>query len=76
MKVDETVYTSRPADTGRLPKELACYDLLEELGISYRRVDHDAADTIEACEQVEQVLVQLHRQQNTDRLERTFGLLV
>lgn len=56
MKVDETVYTSRPADTGRLPKELACYDLLEELGISYRRVDHDAADTIEACEQVEQVL--------------------
>ena len=51
------LYTGRPEDTeGRLPKELACYDLLDSLGVSYTRVDHDFADTIEACEAVETVL--------------------
>ena len=40
----------------RLPKEMACYDLLDSLGILYARVDHSHADTIEACHTVEQVL--------------------
>ena len=40
----------------RTAEELACYDLLDELGIVYTRVDHSAADTIEACHRVEQVL--------------------
>lgn len=54
MYIDTTLYTGRPADcTGRLEKEVACYDLLDALGISYQRVDHDAADTITACEEVE-----------------------
>ena len=54
MDIDTTLYTGRPADcTGRLEKEVACYDLLDALGISYQRVDHDAADTITACEEVE-----------------------
>ena len=40
----------------RIPAELACYDLLDSLGIVYARVDHSHADTIEACHAVEQVL--------------------
>ena len=40
----------------RIPAELACYDLLDSLGILYSRVDHAHADTIEACHAVEQVL--------------------
>ena len=51
------LYTGRPDDcAARLPKETACYDLLDSLGISYTRVDHDFADTIEACEAVEKIL--------------------
>ena len=40
----------------RLQKEVAVYDLLDSLGINYSRVDHDAADTIEACLEVEKVI--------------------
>ena len=57
MYIDKTLYTGRPADTtGRLEREVACYDLLDQLGIPYERVDHDAADTIPACEEVETYL--------------------
>lgn len=41
---------------GRLPKELAVYDLLDRLGIDYQRVDHDAAFTMEACLEVDTLL--------------------
>lgn len=51
------LYTGKPEDVSeRLAKEQACYELLESLGISYGRVDHDFADTIEACEDVEKIL--------------------
>lgn len=40
----------------RIPAEMACYDLLDSLGVIYARVDHSHADTIEACHAVEQVL--------------------
>ena len=57
MYIDTTLYTGRPADTtGRLEKEVTCYDLLDSLQIPYERVDHDAADTIPACEEVEKYL--------------------
>ena len=47
----------RPADCGgRLPKEIRCYDLLDSLGIEYARVDHPAADTMEACAAVDEAL--------------------
>ena len=47
----------RPTDcTGRLEREVAVYDLLDELDIEYSRVDHEAADTMEACEAVDSVL--------------------
>jgi len=34
---------------GRLSKEVRVYDFLDSLGISYDRVDHEAAMTMEAC---------------------------
>jgi len=47
----------RPANvSGRLEKEVRVYDLLDELNIEYQRVDHEAADTAEACHKVEPVL--------------------
>lgn len=40
----------RPEDcAGRLEKEIRCYDLLDELGITYHRIDHEAAMTMEIC---------------------------
>ena len=57
MKIDPTRYPGRPADsTGRLARELACYDLLDQLGIAYERVDHESADTIEDCVAIEAYL--------------------
>ena len=40
----------------RLPKEHRCYELLDRLGIEYGRVDHEHADTIEACHEIEKTL--------------------
>ena len=55
--IDPTIYAGRPTDSsGRLPKELRTYDLLDSLHISYERVDHDALPTIEACREVDQLL--------------------
>ena len=49
--------TGRPEDcTGRLEKEIRCYDLLDKLGVSYQRIDHEAAMTMEACEAIDKVL--------------------
>ena len=55
MYIDPTVYTDRPSDD-RIPQELAIYDQLDKLGISYTRVDHDHADTMEDCRQIEATL--------------------
>lgn len=47
----------RPADTtGRLEKELRCYDLLDRLGVPYERVDHAPAMTMEVCQEIDLVL--------------------
>ena len=47
----------RPVDcTGRLPKEIRCYDLLDSLGIEYQRIDHEPANTMEACAAVDEAL--------------------
>lgn len=54
MNISE-IFTVRPSD-GRLPKEERVYDLFEKLGIEYRRVDHDAAMTMEDCAEAKAVL--------------------
>ena len=55
MYIDKTLYTVRPTDD-RIPQEFAISDRLEELSIPYVRVDHDRADTIEICHEVEKTL--------------------
>ena len=45
----------RPADL-RAPREMVAYDTLDRLHISYRRVDHAPADTMEACAAVDEIL--------------------
>ena len=47
----------RPASTaGRLDKEMRVYHFLDALGLSYQRIDHEAAMTMEACAAVDAVL--------------------
>ncbi len=41
---------------GRLPREVRTYDLLDSLGIEYKRTDHERTDTMEACNAVDEVL--------------------
>ncbi|WP_313134107.1 prolyl-tRNA synthetase associated domain-containing protein [Anaerocolumna sp.] len=51
------LYNGRPSEvTDRLEKEIRAYDLLDELGISYQRVDHEALATMEACQEVDRLL--------------------
>ena len=51
------IQNGRPADeSGRLPKEIAVYDLLERLDIPFARADHAAAFTMEACESISAAL--------------------
>ena len=51
------LFDGRPADTtGRLPREVRVYDLLDSLGIEYKRTDHEAATTMEACLDIDKVL--------------------
>ena len=54
MVIDPNIYTG--GAEGRMEKEMRSYALLDSLGIEYQRVDHEHADTIEQCEQVEQLL--------------------
>jgi len=56
IHIDPHLYTTRPDAKGRLPKEMAVYDLLEKLDIPYVRVDHEVTDTIEACQGVDALL--------------------
>ena len=55
MVIDSQVYSSRPEEK-RSPEEERCYDFLEKLQIPFTRVDHEHADTIEACHEVEKIL--------------------
>lgn len=56
IRIDRTIYTEKPTDGKRLPKEIAVYELLESLDIPYIRIDHDVTDTIEACHEVDEIL--------------------
>ena len=57
INLDRHIYEGRPADiSGRLEKEIRTYDLLDELGIRYQRVDHEAAMTVDDCRGVDELL--------------------
>ena len=47
----------RPENTdGRLEKEIRVYDFLDSLRVRYKRIDHEAAMTMEACEEIDRTL--------------------
>ncbi len=51
------LYYGRPDDAeGRLSREIRTYDFLDKLGIEYRRTDHERADNMEACNEIDAVL--------------------
>lgn len=54
--LDNNLYTIKPDPSGRLPKEMRVYDLLEQLKIPFTRVDHDVTATIEDCIDVDDLL--------------------
>lgn len=48
-----TIYNGRPVDTtDRLEREIRVYDLLDNIGVAYDRLDHAAAMTMEVCEDI------------------------
>lgn len=47
----------RPEDISeRLEKEIRVYDLLDSLNVAYQRIDHEAAMTMDACEEIDRAL--------------------
>ncbi len=51
------LYEGRPKDeSGRLEKEIKVYSLLDELGIFYYRTDHEEANTMAACAEIDKIL--------------------
>lgn len=51
------LFKGMPCDlNGRLEKEIKVYEFLDKLNIEYLRVDHNSADTMELCKDIETVL--------------------
>lgn len=52
-----TLYDGRPENVAdRLPREVRTYDFLDSLHIPYQRTDHERADNMEACNEIDAVL--------------------
>lgn len=56
ITIHKTLYKTKPDDEHRLPKEMAVYDLLEQLDIPFIRLDHDATASIDDCNEVDKIL--------------------
>lgn len=51
------LYSGRPVnDEGRLEREMRTYDFLDDLGIVFQRTDHEPANNMEACNEIDAVL--------------------
>ncbi len=51
------LYKGRPTDeSGRLQKEIRCYDFLDSIGVKYERIDHEPAMTMDVCEEIDKTL--------------------
>ena len=55
MIIGPNIYSTRP-EKKRTPIEEQCYDFLEKFHVPFERVDHEQANTIEACLEVEKIL--------------------
>ncbi len=49
------IYTDSPDFEGRPEKEIRTYQLLEKLGICFERIEHEAAFTIAACQDIDKM---------------------
>ena len=57
MSISVTLHLGVPANVAeRQPRERRCYEFLDRLGVSYRRADHEAANTMELCREIEKTL--------------------
>lgn len=56
INMDNTLYTTKPVQSDRPKKETDTYELLDQLGIAYVRIDHEVTATIEDCAEVEKLL--------------------
>ena len=55
--MEMTMAEGRPLQgEGRQDKEMRVYSLLDSLGMKYARVDHPAAETMEACREIDKIL--------------------
>lgn len=55
--LDPVLYTGRPVNTmNRIPQEIRTYDLLDQLDISYQRLDHSPTATISDCHDIDKRL--------------------
>ena len=52
----ELIHGRPETNDGRLLKEIRVYDFLDNLGVDYERVDHEAAMTMEACMEIDTIL--------------------
>ena len=51
------LFKGRPENNeGRLQREVRTYDFLDELGIEYYRTDHEPADNMDACNEIDAIL--------------------
>ncbi len=51
------IFEGRPQDIeNRLPREMRTYDFLDDLDIKYKRTDHEPANTMEACNEIDKIL--------------------
>lgn len=51
------LYHGRPQNTdGRLPREIRTYDFLDSLEMEYQRTDHEPANNMQACNEIDAVL--------------------
>ena len=55
MYIDTNLYSGRP-EQRRSEREERVYDVLDSLGIEYKRIDHDATASISECENIDKLL--------------------
>lgn len=53
---DIIVFSGRPDNNDMLPQELAAYELLDNLGVQYSGIKHEAAATMEDCKKADDAL--------------------
>lgn len=57
MEIISCLFSGAPENLcDREDRETACYEFLGRLGVPFFRVDHEAADTIEKCTEIEKVI--------------------